>query len=201
VVLRKRGIILAGGDPMFDTIGAFKKQFTRVEGGYLVYPSRKTGGKLVSDEEYEHLVKGWERVAGRSGRWKAIGVIVVIIALWTLLSDVVPLPEWRDTFLTAAIVSAMSARLLWASTTPRRLVKDRPTITPPRMAAEARRDARAAINWPFVVFALLFSGAAFFVSVTATVRSPGAWAWLIGSGVMLGLYIWIAFKKLTDGTR
>ena len=185
---------------MFDTIGAFKKQFTRVAGGYLVYPSRKIGGKLVSDEEYEHLVGGWERVAGRSGRWKSIGVIVAAIALWTLLSDVVSVPQWADSLLTAVIVVAMSARLLWASATPRRLVKDRPVITPPRAAAEARRDARAALNWPFVVFALFLSGVAFFGTVTATEHSPGAWAWIIGSGVMLGLYIWIAYKKLTDRT-
>ena len=186
---------------MFDTIGAFKKQFTRVEGGYLVYPSRKIGGKLVSDEEYEHLVEGWERVAGRSGRWKAVGVIFAAIALWTLLSELVSLPNWGDSLLTAAIVLVMSLWVFWASTTPRRLVKDRLPITPPRVAAEARRDARAALNWPFVVFALFLSGATFFGSVTATERSPGRWAWLIGSGVMLGLYIWIAFKKLTDRMR
>ena len=186
---------------MFDTIGAFKKQFTRVEGGYLVYPSRKMGGKLVSDEEYEHLVGGWERVAGRAGRWKAVGVAFAVIALWTLLSDVVPLPKWGDTLITGAIVLAMSGWLLRASTTPRRLVNGRPTISPPRVAAEARGDARAALNWPFVAFALIFSGAAFLGSVTASERSPGGWAWLIGSGVMLGLYIWIAFKKLTDRTR
>jgi hypothetical protein len=29
---------------MFDAVGAFKKQFTCVEGGYLVYPSLKIGG-------------------------------------------------------------------------------------------------------------------------------------------------------------
>lgn len=186
---------------MFDSIGAFKKQFTRVEGGYLVYPSRKIGGKLVSDEEYEHLVWDWERVTGRAGGWKAVCVIVAVIALWTLLAEVVSLPKWGDTVLTAAIVVAMSGWLLRASTTPRRLVKDRPSISPPRVAAEARRDARAALNWPFVAFALILSGAAFFGSVTATERSPGGWAWLIGSGVMLGLYVWIAFKKLMDRTR
>jgi hypothetical protein len=59
----------------------------------------------------------------------------------------------------------------------------------------------AALNWPFVVFALILSGAIFFGSVTAAERSPGAWAWLIGSGLMLGLYVWIAFRKVTDRLR
>lgn len=196
-----RSIIFRGGNRMFDTIGAFKKQFTRVEGGYLVYPSRRIGGKLVTDEEYDLLVEGWERVAGRSGRWKSIGVAVAAIALWTLLSDVFSVPKWGDSLFVAAIVAGISSWLLWASTKPRRLVKDRPPITPPRAATEARREARAALSWPFVVFALVLSGAAFFGSVAAHERSLGAWVWLFSSGVMLGLYVWIAIKKLTDRLR
>jgi hypothetical protein len=68
-------------------------------------PVAKDRRKLVSYEEYAHLVGGRERVAGRSGRWKAIGIIVTVIALWTLLSNVVPLPEWGDSLVIAAIVS------------------------------------------------------------------------------------------------
>lgn len=183
---------------MFDTIGAFKRQFTRVEDGYLVYPSRKDGGKLVSDDEYDLLVKQWQRVAGRGGAWKAVGAIFVVIAVWTLLSDLLLAPDWADSLLVALIVMVMYARLFWASTAPRRLVKDRVSVTPPRPGAEARREARAALNWPFVIFALLISGVVFFGSVAAGERSLGTWAWLIGSGVMLGLYLWIGFKKLVD---
>jgi hypothetical protein len=183
---------------MFNVVESFKKQFTRVEGGYLVYPSRKLGGKLVSDKEYEHLVRGWERVAGRSSRWTATGIIAAIIILWTLLSDILSLPEWVDSLLIASLVVALSASLLWASAAPSRLVKDRSPVTPPRMVVDARRDARAALSWPFVAFALVFSGAAFLGGVTAAERSFGAWAWIIGSGAMLGLYIWIGFRKLTD---
>ena len=186
---------------MFDTIGAFKKQFTRIEDGYLVYPSRKIGGKPVSDEEYEQLVTEWERVAGRTGRWKAVGAVVAVIAVWTLLSDSLSAPEWADALMITIIVMAMSGWLFWASTAPRRLVRDRAPVAPPRRATEARREARAALSWPFIVFALLFSGAAFFSSVTAAERTIGTWAWLIGSGAMLGLYLGIGFKKLMDARR
>jgi hypothetical protein len=186
---------------MFDTVEAFKKQFTRVEGGYLVYPSRKVGGKLVNDEEYDFLVKRWERVAGRAGRWKTVGAIVLVVAIWTLLGDLLSPPEWADSLMIGLIVIAMSAWLFWASTAPRRLVRDRAPVTAPRPAAEARREARAALNWPFVAFALLISGAIFFGSATADERTVGTWAWLIGSGLMLGIYLWVAFKKLADGRR
>jgi hypothetical protein len=80
-------------------------------------------------------------------------------------------------------------------------VKDRVAVAPPKAAAEAGQDARAALNWPFVIFALILSGAAFFGSIIATERNLSTWAWLIGSGAMLGLYIWIGFKKLMDRSR
>ena len=110
---------------MFNTIEAFKRQFTRVKGGYLVYPSRKFGGKLVTEAEYEQLVADWEKVAGRAGRWKTVGVVAVVIAILTSFADRLSAPAWGDTLLIVFIVLAMSAWLLWASTTPRRLVKHR----------------------------------------------------------------------------
>lgn len=183
---------------MFDSTEAFKKQFKPVEGGYLVYPSRKLGGKLVSGEEYDRLIKGWEQVAGRKGRWKTIGIFIVVEALWILLSYSVSVPEWVHALSIFAMIFGVLAWLLWASTAPRRLVKDRPAITPPRAVAEARQEARAALNWPLIVLALVLSGNIFLVCVTATERSLSTWAWLVGSGTMFGLYVWIAFKKLTD---
>ena len=184
---------------MFNSVGAFKKQFTPVEGGYLVYPSRKSGGKLVTAPEYEQLVAGWERVAGRAGQWKTIGVVFVVIAAWTLLADWLSPPEWGNTLLIAIIVSAVSAWLLWASTAPRRLVKNRSPAAPPRPLAEAQREARSALNWPFVGFGLVVSGSSFVGSLYATGRTIGTRVWLIGSGAMLGLYLWIGLKKLLDG--
>jgi hypothetical protein len=184
---------------MFDTVGAFKKQFTRVEGGYIVYPSRKVGGKLVSDEEYHSLVKRWERVAGRAGTWRAVGAILLAVVIGTLLSDLLAAPDWTESLMIALIVLALSAWLFWASTAPRRLVRDRAPVTAPRPAADARREARAMLNWRVVGFGLFISAAVFFGSVTADERTVRTWVWLIGSGSMLGLYAWIAFEKLVDG--
>lgn len=160
---------------MFDAIGAFEKQFTRVEGGYLFYPSRKVGGKLVSDEEYEHLIAVWKRVAGRSGRWKTTGAIAAAIVLWMFLTHVFSLPEWGVFFVIPVMVFTLVGRLLWAITKPHRLLKDRLSVMRPKTAEESRRDVRAALTWPFVVFALILSGAAFFGVVSDAERSPGSW--------------------------
>lgn len=136
---------------MFDSMGAFNKQFIPVDGGYLYYPSRKSGGKLVTVEEFEGLVAGWQRIAGRSGLWKPVGVVVLVILLWTLLSQALALPEWADSIIVVGSVAAVSGWMLWASFEPRRLVRDRSVVAPPRSVLQARRQARAALNWPFVI--------------------------------------------------
>jgi hypothetical protein len=156
---------------MFDPIGAFKKQFTPVEGGYLFYPSRKSGGKLVTPEEYALLVADWERVAGRTGSWKTIGLVLIAVSLWVLISGALRLPDWSDALFTSATAIGLCAWLAWASFAPRRFVANREAVAPPRSLSEARRQARAALNWPFVVSALLLSGITF-AGTIATLDGP-----------------------------
>jgi hypothetical protein len=186
---------------MFDPIGAFEKQFTQVEGGFLFYPSRKSGGKLVTDEEYNLLVSDWKRASQRVTGWKTVGAVVVAAVLWTSLSEALYLPDWTTKLLIIALVIAMCAWLFWASFAPRRLVTKRSAVAPPRPASEARRAARAALNWPFVIFALLLSGATFWSTVNASDRTLSTWLWLLGSGLMLGTYLWIGLGKLLDFRR
>lgn len=183
---------------MFDSIGAFTKQFTPVEGGYLYYPSKKDGGKLVTADEYQQLAEGWGKVAGRRGMWKVVGIIMLAIFIWTIISKSLALPDWSDSIMVAVSVVGISGWLLWASFAPHRLVRDRPAITPPRPVSQAKRQARALLNWRFIIFALLFSGIAFLGSLNTPERDFKSWAWLIGSGAMFGLYIWIAIQKFRD---
>ena len=63
-----------GGEAsMFDAAGAFTRQFKPVDGGYVYYPSRKAGGKLVTVDEYETMVANWQRIAELAGVGKLSG--------------------------------------------------------------------------------------------------------------------------------
>ena len=91
---------------MFDPVGAFSKQFIPVEDGYLYYVSRKEGGKLVKPAEYETLIENWTAVAGGSGRWKVIALMMIAIALWTLVSHTFGFSERADQAFIALVVAA-----------------------------------------------------------------------------------------------
>ncbi len=183
---------------MFDSIGTFTKQFTPAEGGYLYYTSKKSGGKLVTVSEYERLVDDWRKVAGRRGTWMTAGAVILVIAIWTAISKLFTLPDWFDSIIVAASVIGISTRIVWAIYAPRRLVGDRPSITPPRPTSEVRRQARALLSWRLIIFSLLLTGIIFFGSLSSAKRDIESWAWLIGSGAMFFLYIWIAIQKFRD---
>ena len=186
---------------MFDSVGAFKRQFTRTDGGYVYYPSSKSGGKLVTEDEYEAMVADWQRIAGTREVWKTVGLAFLAILLWTVVSQPLSLQKSYDWIIIAVSVAALSGWLLWASLAPRRLVRDRPYVTPPRTTTEARREARATLNWPFVLFVLLFSGAIFFGRLTSSDRTQSWWVWVIVSGFFFAAYLWIAVQKLRDRRR
>eukprot|EP01035_Chromulina_nebulosa_P032107 gene32106-42852_t len=190
--------VIAGGGMVSAHAAYSERQFTPVEGGYLYYPSKKGGGKLVTSDEYHDLVDGWRKIVGRSGMRKIVGVAMLAIFGWTLISKTLSLPDWWDSLSTAAFVASISLWLLWASFAPRRLVRDRPNVAPPRAPEQAGREVRALVDWPFVIFALSISALTFFGSLYATPRDFASWAWLIGSGAMFGGYVWIAMRKMRD---
>lgn len=184
---------------MFDPVGSFAKQFVPVEDGYLYYPSRKSGGKLVTLAEYEKLVADWQRTAGPKGRWKIVGVVFLAIACWMTISSMLDLPKWTEDIIVYVSVAGISGWLLWASCAPRRLVKDREDIVPPGQPTESRRHARALLNWPFVIFGIILTGIVFCGSVNNPNPTIIQWLWIVGSGAMFGLYLWIALQKFRDG--
>lgn len=189
------------GYTMFNAIGAFTKQFTPIDGGYLYFPSKKSGGKLVTADEFQKLVEDWERTAGRKGQWKMMGIVVVGIILFTIVDELFALPDWTNALCTFTVVVGVSGRLLWASFAPRRLVSERAAITQPRPISQVKQEVRALLNWPFIIIATLIAGAVFGSNLSVTDRSLASLAWLIGSGIVLGLYLWIGFQKLMDRQR
>lgn len=186
---------------MFDPVGTFTRQFKPVDGGYVYYPGPKSGGKLVTAGEYQQLVAHWERTAGRHGQWKVAGIVIAIIALWTLVTQSMPLPDWTEWIIIGLCVVSITAWFFWASFAPRRLVRGRPDVAPPRLRSEVTREARASLNWRLVAFALLFSGVALISTLTSPERTLSWWAWLVGSSVFFALYAWVAIQKILDRQR
>lgn len=183
---------------MFDSTDAFTKQFIPAEGGYLFYPSKRGGGKLVTADEYEQLIEGWRKVASRRGIWTMVGIVMLALFVWTIVSHSLSLADRSNSVMVAASVIGISAWLLWASFAPHRLVRGRPAVAPPRPVSEAKRQARSLLNWRFVIFALLFSGIAFLAAMGTPERDAKSRAWLIGSGALFCLYIRIAIQKFRD---
>ena len=184
---------------MFGSKRAFVRWFKPVSGGYVYYPKKSAGGKLVTSEEYDRLVQTWERTTGLLGTLTNVGLVVLAIVLWVLLAKAFTFPKWTDLIITIICVVGISLRIFWAAFAPMRLVENRPDVAPPRAASETRREARAALNWPFVLFFLLASVSVFIVHVTGGDRTRTGWAWLVGSGLFFALYLWIAIQKLRDG--
>ena len=183
---------------MFDSNGAFTKQFVPHDGGYIYYPSRRSGGKFVTAAEYERLAANWHRVSGRAGIWKIAGIAVITIAVWTALSSYFEFSELYNQLMTYAMVAAISGRLIWSSFAPRRLVSNRAAVVPRRPSAIARRDARGLLDWRFIVFGIAVTGILFvgcLITMQFTVRW---WAGVIATGLLFGVYLWTGIQKIRD---
>ncbi len=186
---------------MFDPVGTYAKAFKPVEGGYIYYSSAKAGGKFISQEEFSDLMGRWKRVAGKRGMVITVGFVFLGTFIWTAAKEALDLPDWADGPFTGIIVVSTIGWILWASLAPKRLVRNRAVIMPPRPIAQARREARSALNWRFVVFGLLISGGACWGHLGSSDRSFGSWVWIIGGGMGFVLYLWLGMQKLRDTKR
>ncbi len=183
---------------MIDPVKSFKRLFYPIEDGYLYYPSNKGGGKLITPEEYDRLVRDWTYLSHGRGFWILMGVLFTSILVWSAIEVTVGLPEWAGTVIAIVLGVVIGIYLLWASLAPRRLVRGRPDHAPPRSRDANRRIAREAMPWRFVIFGLLFTSVLFGLSLTQAPEGLAQWAWTVGTGAFFLLYLWIAFKKWGD---
>jgi hypothetical protein len=183
---------------MFDPVGTFAKQFTPFENGYIYYPSRNSGGKFVTSVEFEKLISDWREIFGTKAIWKMAGLAMLTILVFTIISQIVELPTWVIQVVNWGILLAIVARIIRGGLSARRLVRDRPPITPPRSISEARREARAALPWSMIIVVSSLSGLIFFAQLLYPEPTMSSWAWRIGSGLMLAAYLWIGWGKLRD---
>lgn len=179
---------------MFDTTKSFTKQFTPYEDGYLYYPSRKGGGRLVSEAEYQSLKANWQVAVGTKGIWKIVGITVLVVALKVAF--------WPDAVVGSVVIWAMAplivAHISWAASAPSRLVKGRPDIASPRPLAATKAFARSLIPWRMVIQGFLFSAGLFVLGLFHHPQTLLDWLWLIGSGTMCAASGWIGVQKFRD---
>ncbi|MCU0891843.1 MAG: hypothetical protein MUE77_08890 [Sandarakinorhabdus sp.] len=124
----------------------FEQQFQPYRDGYLVYPSRKAGGKFVTAAEHATLVDEFRQrtrpvaIAG----WFALFLLLAVGA--SFLSRTI-LPETLHWLASLFVMIPVVVWSLRNTTTPFRLVRGRPDAAPPRTPAEWRAVGAAMFNW------------------------------------------------------
>jgi hypothetical protein len=183
---------------LFGSKGIFAKQFSPYEGGYLFYPGRKSGGKLISESEYQQLLENWLADTGTVGIIKNTAIVAFFVGLGVTATLFLDVGEWIRNASSWSGAAIVSARILWSSFAPHRFVKGRPDATPPRSRAALGQYTRSMMPWPIVIPFFILSTALFLALLFPPPRTVGGWLWLIGSGAVSASYARIAVRKFSD---
>ncbi len=179
-------------------IETFERLFTPTEGGYLFFPSRNAGGKLVTTEEYAKLHGNWKKVAGRKGTLKATVLIVLVIVIWAIAETFYALPEWSGGLVVTASAIIVALWFVWHSVAPWRLVRGRPDASPPRGLSESQMAARSMVPWTMVFAVIFLSGMFLSTDLNTQDRTAQWWGIKLVSGLFFLAYAWIGFQKWRD---
>lgn len=168
----------------------FSEQFTPTEGGYLYYPSRKAGGKLVTLAEYEKLLADRKRATSWTTMLKLFAVLFVL----SILSILLELQYWDD-LVALGGGFVLVGKLVWHIFAPNRLVRDRPDAVPPRTPSERRRVARSLTSWWIVCLAIWISGSWFALSLYGLGWTWYGWTIKAATGTLFVYNIWFGAGK------
>ena len=183
---------------MFNLERFLARTFTPVDGGYLYFPSAKSGGKLVSAAEYDVLTEQWRRVLGGSAMLVAFLLIVASSVVLIVAAVAFRLPPWTVKVSPLLFLPALFTWMWRPAFAAGRLVRGRPDIAPPRPLAELRRAGRAALDWKFVAGFMVYAGWNFSRSARLAERTWWDWMWLALWGAVLVLNLGIAWFKWRD---
>ena len=116
----------------------FANRFQKIEEGYLYFPTEKSRGKFVTEEEYERVLADWINVAGNSGIWRSVFFIAMLCIGWGFAENQFDLPHWWGSAFTICAVFILIVRFFWWSLAPRRVTRSRPFIAAPRISISDR---------------------------------------------------------------
>ncbi len=180
---------------MFDPVGVFERSFTPVEGGYLYYPSRWSGGYLVTPAEYRHLVAEWRRVAGWRGILKGIGLLLLGMLIGTPILLLAGADAWASDALMYVLAGSLVIYVLWKGTAPHRLIRGRKAIAPSRSSKEFEVAMGKALGRPIAAY-LAFLSLCFLAWALGFAYTSPAW------GIPLSIVVAIlAFLNIRMAAR
>lgn len=134
---------------MAKSLDVFKRSFEPIEGGYLYYPTRWSGGYFLSAAEYDALIADWERTAGFKRMLLLVGIALLGIVVSTVVSSTTDLD--LDGIAPRAIAFGLAGYLIWKSTAVNRLVRGRKPMRPPRSGLEAEVAMGNALGMPLAI--------------------------------------------------
>ena len=184
---------------MKAAIKVFEKLFKDVDGGYVYYPSTKSGGKFITSGEYYYLVARWSKIVSPYSFLKIVGIVFLLLFFGTALIEFARIPSWTFYVFAVVIAIGLSNWLRGECLAPRRLVKNRPEVVPPRTQVEIKELRQASLathSWWLVAFTLIYSSGALVVCVRSADGSLHSWLWFGGSATIFISYVWLAVRKL-----
>lgn len=184
---------------IFDRSKPFKRLFVPFEDGYLVYPSKSHGGKFVTTEEYEALIKDYQRWWGKRF---GFGLVYLVLfggmTLGAVLIAIFDLPEDYVQFITYFMAMPLFAFIIWSSRAPYRLVRGRPDAVPPLSREERKRWTRSNLSWFHLIGIALVCTVLLWVSIENYSWTLGWSLWMACLSIYFLLVLRIALLKYLD---
>lgn len=185
----------------FNPTEIYKRQFQPAEEGYLFYPRRNKGGKLLSHPEYEKLVLNYRRWMGTRfvpglSLWLVLAGSIVIASISVMFD----LPELFIKIAVYVMVAAFLAAYSWLYLAPYRLTKNRAAISPPRTRQEQLRQGRTMFPWALLIWIIFIFGFFSIFGIAAAIAEPSIGK-LVFEAVCVVIFIMglrVAIQKYRD---
>lgn len=183
---------------MFNLVDMYKRQFHPHEDGYIFYPNRKGGGKFVTTAEYDAIMEqyaskfSWRPVAFMVFLFTFSNIVMIMLVGYLNLTQTI-----MYILLTFAIIILLGWTI-WHSWAGHRMVKHKADIAPPRSWEQVQKDGRKSLGWPFILFLLFIS---IFIFIKAWIdpdRNILIWGQIVIFGVLIPVYLRMAYKKYRD---
>ena len=185
----------------FNPTDLFKRRFDPIAEGYLYYPRKRGGGKLVSEREFADFVGDYRRWFGTRFVpgllfWLTLAGIVFISVLSVALGE-------SDRSLTIAVYALLAILIggaFWVQSAPFRILRSRPDFSPPRAKRDQSKAARTQVPWIILCLMIPFPGLMSYVGILSVIAEPSLLnvAWTAAFGFIFATAVKIAIQKWMD---